>query len=159
MQINVAQQLKAPVGTSRRASFQEVGESPNGGATLVHGELNLTRTDRGILVQGTMTLEARVECSRCLREFDYPLTLSIEEEYYPTHDVLTGATVSLPQEERSFTIDEDHIINLAEAVRQYSILGLPMKPLCRPECAGLCPRCGQNLNEGPCSCSVVAPES
>ena len=49
-------------------------------------------------------------------------------------------------------IDERHIIDFAEAIRQYAVLGIPMKPLCSDQCAGLCPTCGQNLNQGPCEC-------
>jgi uncharacterized protein len=55
-------------------------------------------------------------------------------------------------EEGAFTIDENQEIDLSEAVRQYMLLALPMKPLCREECAGLCPSCGHNLNLGPCGC-------
>ena len=49
-------------------------------------------------------------------------------------------------------IDEHNILDLAEAVRQYALLAMPMKPLCRENCVGLCPTCGCNLNERSCKC-------
>ena len=52
----------------------------------------------------------------------------------------------------SHSADERHILDLSEAVRQYAIIGVPMKVLCREECAGLCMVCGKNLNEGSCYC-------
>jgi uncharacterized protein len=58
----------------------------------------------------------------------------------------------LPEEPGCFTIDEYHVIDLTEAIRQYTLLALPMKLLCREVCAGLCSSCGHNLNQGPCNC-------
>jgi len=84
--------------------------------------------------------------------FSCPLTLNIEEEYFPTTDVATGVPVSLPDEPGCFTIDEHNILDLTEAIRQYALLVTPMKPLCREDCVGLCPTCGCNLNQAPCDC-------
>ena len=49
-------------------------------------------------------------------------------------------------------LNEAHEVDLTEPVRQSVLLEIPMKPLCRPDCAGLCPHCGKNRNEGPCDC-------
>jgi len=153
VQINVAQLLKAPIGTTRDYEVDEVTDI-DGDGHLVKGKVQLTRTNRGILVKGTLNTEAKVTCSRCLNEFSCPLMLNIEEEYFPTIDVITGAPVTLPDEPGSFTIDERHILDLTEAIRQYAIMAVPMKPLCRRDCAGLCPTCGYDLNQGPCGCSA-----
>jgi uncharacterized protein len=56
-------------------------------------------------------------------------------------------------EECCFAIDDGREIDLSEAVRQYILLAMPMKPLCREDCAGLCPRCGCNRNIDSCDCS------
>jgi len=76
----------------------------------------------------------------------------LEEEFYPTMDVVTGVPLPQPEDADSFTVDEHHVLDLYEAVRQYALLALPMKPLCKQECPGICPQCGKNLNEGKCSC-------
>ena len=152
MQINVSQLLKETIGARRN---YQVAESVDGTATsgIVEGELRLLRTDRGILVRGRLNAEIEVDCSRCLSVFHCPVVLNIEEEYFPTTDVLSGAPLPLPDEPGTFTIDEHHILDLSEAVRQYVLMAIPMKPLCHEDCAGLCPHCGSNLNVEPCRCS------
>jgi uncharacterized protein len=87
------------------------------------------------------------------------LGFDFEEEYYPTIDVVTGLPVPVPEEEGIFTIGGDHVLDLSEAIRQYAIMALPMAPICRPDCAGLCPECGQNLNQGSCACRAIARDA
>jgi len=91
-------------------------------------------------------------CSRCLATAEVTLGLSIEEEYYPTVDIASGAALPPPADASAFLIDAHHILNLCEAVQQQRILAEPMQPLCRPDCAGLCPSCGADLNTGSCTC-------
>ena len=151
MQINVSQQLKASIGSIRNYEVSEVvdiGESES----TVQGKVRLMRTDRGILVKGTLHTEVETTCSRCLTLFNCPLVLNIEEEYFPVTDVVSGAWLPLPEEPGCFTIDERHTLDLTEAICQCALLAIPMKPLCREDCAGLCPGCGHNLNQGPCNC-------
>jgi len=123
-----------------------------GSESMVQGEVRLMRTDRGILAKGTLHTEVEITCSRCLSLFSCLLTLNIEEEYFPITDVVSGAWLPLSEESGSFTIDERHILDLTEAIRQCVLLVIPMKPLCREDCAGLCSNCGHNLNQGPCGC-------
>lgn len=147
IQINVVWQLKQTVGVTRHYQISETVDETD---YQIEGEVELLRTDRGILVTGTLETTIQVMCSRCLEAFNYPLTLKIEDEYFPTVDVVSGIPLSAP--EGLFTIDENHEISLDEAVRQYTLLASPMKPLCRPDCKGLCPYCGFNLNHGTCGC-------
>ncbi|HEY93177.1 MAG TPA: DUF177 domain-containing protein [Dehalococcoidia bacterium] len=156
MQINVSQQIKSSIGYIRNYEVSGTVDI-TGVDSMVEGEVRLMRTDRGILVKGTLHTEVEVTCSRCLSLFNYPLAVNIEEEYYPTTDVISGASLSLPDEAGCFTIDEHHILDLNEAIRQYALMAIPMKPLCSEDCAGLCPYCGHNLNQGPCDC--LAQES
>lgn len=153
MRINVSQLLKEPIGSIRNYEVKEnVDIAGDGNVNMVHGEIKLIHTNRGILVKATLHIEAEVTCSRCLIPFSCPLTLDFEEEYFPTVDVTGGTPLPLPDEPGCFTIDEHHILDLTEAVCQYALLANPMKPLCRDNCAGLCPNCGHNLNLGPCNC-------
>lgn len=155
MQMNVSQLLQAPVGTTRNFQIKEVIDVINDGQLHpIEGKVRMLRTSRSILVKGKLRTEVELTCSRCLSPFVSPLNLIIEEEYMPTVDVFTGIPLPLPDEPGSFTIDSHHILDLTEAVRQYSLLAIPMKPVCDNDCAGLCPICGQNLNQGPCDCSA-----
>lgn len=153
MQVNVSQLLQSPIGTTRRCQVSGTVEAPGSGNSYpVSGEIKLLRTHRSILAEGVLTTEVELTCSRCLKSFRYHLSLNIEDEYVSTVDVLTGVPLPLPDEPGAFTIDEHHVIDFGEAIRQYTMLAIPMKPLCWEECAGLCQSCGHNLNEGACDC-------
>ena len=159
MQINVSQLLKESIGSARDYQADElIDVTGDGSGTGVQGKVGLLRTHRGILVKGELHTGVRLNCSRCLSLFHYPVTLKIEEEYLPTIDIASGVPLSSSEEPGSFIIDEHHVIDLTEAVRQYSLLAIPIKPLCREDCAGLCPSCGQNLNQGPCGCPPRAAD-
>jgi uncharacterized protein len=154
MQINVSQLLKEPIGSTRNYKVSEtIDVTGDGNGRKVQGEVRLLRTQRGILVKEEPQTEIELTCSRCLSLFNYPVTLNIEEEYVPSIDVVSGVPLPAPEEPGSFTIDEHHVIDLTEARRQYTLMAIPMKPLCREDCAGLCPDCGHNLNQGACGCS------
>jgi uncharacterized protein len=148
MYINVAQLLKEPVGSTRHYKVDEfIGEK---GENHVQGEVTLTQTNRSVLVQGSMIATARDICNRCLESVDFSVTFDIEEQYFPTIDVVSG--LPLPRNTDNYTIDENHILDLDEALNQYMSLAMPMKVLCRPDCAGICPSCGHNRNESSCKC-------
>lgn len=155
VRINVAQLLKQAVGSSKEYAVDEPAQAERG---PVRGGVKLTRTSRSILVTGRLETTVGLDCSRCLEGFEAPLALDIEEEYFPSVDVLTGEPLPAPEEEGAFTIDQNHILDLEEAIRQYTILAQPMKPICRPDCAGLCPECGANLNKGACQCPTARPD-
>jgi uncharacterized protein len=151
-EINVSQLLKSPIGSTRTYEVSEpvdIGdESP-----IVQGEVHLLRTNRGILVTGLLRTSLHLPCSRCLSRFEFPVRLKLEEEYFPTIDIQSGAHVDLPEDEPgAFTIDEKNILDLGEAIRQYALMAVPMKPLCKKDCEGLCPTCGENLNTTKCDC-------
>jgi uncharacterized protein len=157
MEINVSQQLKASIGSVREYEIDNQTDILGiGVSSLVKGKVKLTRTNRGILAQGDLNTKIPVECSRCLKTFDCPLTFKIEEEYFPVIDVNSGTPLEIPDDPSIFMIDEHHILDLSEAIRQNALLAVPMKPLCREDCAGLCTRCGKDLNKGKCDCSPQA---
>ena len=155
LEINVSQLLKSAVGTTRKYEVDDeasIGDS----TSVVRGEVMLLRTGRGILVTGKLKTEVQLTCARCLSQFRQPLTLEIEEEYFPTIDILSGVPVSVPEDEPgAFSIDQNNILDLGEAVRQYALLAVPIKPLCKQDCAGLCPACGVNLNVKTCECPPI----
>ena len=152
MQIDVSHQLKTAVGSIQSYEVNETVNITDTGGSFIRGGIKLIRTDCGILARGALHTEVELTCSRCLGLFSCPLTLNIEEEYLPITDVFIGVSPSLPKESGCFTINENYVLDLTEAIRQYALLVIPMKPLCRENCAGLCPQCGHNLNQGPCHC-------
>jgi uncharacterized protein len=152
MQINVSQLLQEPIGSTREYEINAADEIIDDGKEYnVRGKCHLMRTQRSILVKCTLDAEVELNCSRCLSRFRHPLKIKFEEEYMPTLDIHSGAPLPAP-EDSTFTIDESHIIDLTEAMRQYSLIAVPMKALCNEDCVGLCPKCGKNLNQGKCDC-------
>ena len=158
LRINVAQLLKGPTGAVRRSHLSEdvrgIDEDLDIQAPLT-GPATLIRTADGVLVTASLETIVELECRRCLVRFPTTVQLEIEEEFRPSVDISTGAKLPvLETEDDATTIDEQHILDLTEVVRQAIFLTLPMNPLCTKECAGLCSVCGQNLNEGHCHCAI-----
>ena len=155
MEVNVSQLLKSSIGSVREYEIDELTDVLGiGVSTEIKGTVKFTRTHRGILVQGTLSTRIPVECSRCLEVFDCPIIIHLEEEFFPIIDVNSGGPIEIPDEPGSFTIDEHHLLDLSEAIRQNALLAVPMKPLCREDCAGLCQECGKDLNQGQCDCNI-----
>jgi uncharacterized protein len=154
MEFHVAQILRGPVGSRRDFDVDERCEVPDAvpPSFPVRGHVVLLRTDAGILATGSLTSEVQTTCSRCLAPACVPVEIQLEEEYYPTLDVVTGVRLPEPEDSNTFLIDEHHILDLCEAARQQLIIAEPMQPLCRDDCAGLCPTCGRDKNQGPCDC-------
>ena len=152
---NVAQLLQEPIGAER---VYEIDGSVDGVAEDAppldaRGTVRLVRTNRGLLAYADLDAVARDACSRCLRPVETPVHVAFEEEFLPSVDVLTGQLLPRAEEEDDlFRIDDHHHLDLTEAVRQALVMHQPMRPLCRPDCAGLCSRCGADLNQGPCDC-------
>lgn len=108
---------------------------------FLRGSLRLSRNSRGILVQGKLETGVLVECARCLTPTFCPVQVEFGELFsFP------------PSPDTAYSVAETGILDLAPLIREETILNVPMGILCRPDCAGLCPECGQNWNEGPCDC-------
>jgi uncharacterized protein len=156
MRFNVAQLLKEPVGSTRKYHLAEEIQDLDGEVNLTHpieGAIKLTHTTEGVLVNGQLHTEVELTCSRCLESFSAAVDFTLEEEFHSTVDIRTGAKLpSVDDEDEATLIDDQHIIDLLEVMRQDILLALPPRPLCKPDCAGFCSQCGQNLNEGPCTC-------
>ncbi len=162
MIFNVAQLLKATVGTSIEENFEEEGVQLDHDLKVlgpITGHVRMRRTNQCILADGWVELTVELSCTRCLRDFEHFMHVPFEERYYPTVDILTGlAAPEADDEDDVFYIDDHHHLDLTEAIRQNVLLAIPMVTLCKEECAGLCSRCGHDLNLGPCDCPPEVDE-
>lgn len=156
MLYNVSQLLREPIGSIRRFGLDgpvslEADEPDTGRA---NGTVILVRVHHGLLINGTVDVEASASCARCLAEFERHTTLELEEECYPTVDPQTGGRMYPPDEAEGVVhIDTRQILDLSDVLRQYLLTTEPLKSLCRPECRGLCPECGADLNMEKCKCA------
>jgi uncharacterized protein len=133
--INVAQLLKEPIGSTQSYDISGMFDEEVEGS--VAGKAKLIHTSQGVLVQCELTAELKLICSRCLDTFLVPISFTAEEEFLPASDVLGDSALSAPEQSEEFTIDDKNILDLSELIRQYALLNLPMKPLCRPDCPGI----------------------
>jgi uncharacterized protein len=158
MRFRVSQELKQPVGSESTLELSQHALFLDDDVDLVDltGQVKLLRTDRGLLVTVRAKARMRGACSRCLASVESPVELRLQEEFIPVIDPVSSEHIKPAEAEEGFVIGPDLVLDLAEPLRQYAMMSAPSKPLCRPDCAGLCPRCGANLNDGPCAC---APES
>ncbi|RCW61996.1 MULTISPECIES: YceD family protein [Halanaerobium] len=99
-------------------------------------ELEIFNTTDSFVIEGKLKAELILSCSRCLQKYSSPIELNISE------DVLKSEM----EDEEELYLDEIVVDNI--------ILSLPMKPLCSDSCKGICPECGQNLNEAECDCEI-----
>ncbi len=96
---------------------------------------------------GSAELVMRMPCSRCMEDVDVPVKLEFSQTFVPEE---SGDS---DRDEDAETFAE-YRLDLTDFVMGEIRLGIPMKVLCREDCKGLCPKCGRNLNEGPCGCDL-----
>lgn len=157
LRVNVAALLKERIGAARDYDVHvpPAGEFDGIRVTApIEGHVRLLRLTESILAHGDLRTTVEVECSRCLAAVSVPVEVSFDEQYYPQVDVETGVRLPGRADEEGFDIDSSHELDLTEPVRQHVLLALPMQPICREACAGLCPVCGKDWNEGPCEHEV-----
>lgn len=107
----------------------------------LHGSVQIGRTPQGLLVRGRFGAHLDLECMRCLTTFDYRADWEMTELYAFKQKDVSESGLLLP---------DDMHIDLTPLVRECALLEVPIKPVCRPDCRGLCPVCGQDLNQRDC---------
>ena len=104
---------------------------------------------------GTAQTELELPCSRCLEGFQFPVNAAFDLRFLPASDMADGDEREVQDEDLDTSYYRDDQIDLNELLREQFYLALPMKPLCRDDCKGLCPRCGTNWNTGTCTCTTA----
>lgn len=130
-------------------TIQRVAEAPSGIGMDVIGvppgspvdlDLRLESVVEGVLVTGTAVVSLQGQCARCLEPIASPEEVDLQELYlYPDKE---------PDDDEASRVDGE-LLDLEPLLRDTVVLDLPYTPLCRPDCAGLCPECGANLNDDP----------
>lgn len=117
----------------------------------VKAHLEISRQGRSLFVSGEIKASIRLICSRCAREFDYPFDAPFST-YYERAGKGGERESELKPADLEMNFIEGDELDTAELLLGQIALELPMQPLCTPECRGLCPRCGLDLNLGDCGC-------
>ena len=142
LRLNVGFIIHQSVGYSRDFPFEipSIHLPPDLDLTDLNGAVRVTRTAQGLLLQARLTALTMVTCGRCLLDFRQPLEIDFTELYAFTPDSATDSGLIVPESGK---------IDLAPLVRDEMMVAIPISPLCSTECKGLCPTCGENLNENP----------
>ncbi len=128
-------------------------ECPDGPLGLTKAGLclegRLEPAGQGYLLRGTLRGELLVPCARCLE----PAPVAVEAPVAVTFVEVSGAKDQDADETQDDVVTFEHgVIDLGGPIRDEILLAVPMSPVCRPDCAGICPVCGRNRNVTPCDC-------
>ena len=120
----------------------------------VNGPVRLMRTDRTVLVTASLTAIVEDSCSRCLRPAILNIETEFEEEFQPTNrDLVSERPAPVEAEyDPALVVDSRNILDMTDAVAQSLSVAVPFAPLCKKDCAGLCPVCFVDLNVATCGC-------
>jgi uncharacterized protein len=141
--LNIGFIIHETVGYSREfpINIDLIELQPDLVLTDMDGIIKITRTAEGLLVQVSMTAKAGFECVRCLDDFAQILSIDFADLYNFPHHV---------SDESDLIVPEDGILDMTTSIREEMMVAYPIKPVCRPDCLGLCPVCGENRNTVDC---------
>lgn len=145
MKLDVKELLLEKIGQSEQVSVEFFKEQIDQDvlAERVKGNLKLTKLESEILAEFDGKAMLKLLCDRCLSEYQIELPLKFKQIY------VTGIA---DLDESRLSVDKNSQIDILEPIRQEILVSLPIKKLCKTDCAGICPACGKNLNVEKCSC-------
>jgi uncharacterized protein len=122
----------------------------------VTGSITLVNAAASISARGALHARVICECSRCLAPHGIDLDLEVNE--LCAFEQIEDTSITIDEEQRIPILDGD-VVDLTELVRQVLAVSVPPRSLCTPDCKGLCPQCGRNLNAGSCGCDAKTPDT
>ncbi|MEN6603483.1 MAG: DUF177 domain-containing protein [Bryobacteraceae bacterium] len=117
-----------------------------GSAALVSASLGEVR------IQGRLSVEMEADCDRCLEPARFPIQADFDLYYEPMAHIARAEEVEIGAREAEVGFYEGDGLELKEILRERVLLALPMQQVCRQDCKGICPVCGQNRNQQDCGC-------
>jgi uncharacterized protein len=143
LRLNAGFLIPQSVGYSRDFNFnlREFHLVPEVCIYDLAGTAHATRTSHGILLQVVTRANLTSQCARCLKDFNHLLEVDFIEVYAFSERFVTDSELILP---------DDGYIDLEPLVREYLLLEVPISPFCTQDCQGLCPICGENMNDVDC---------
>ena len=150
--LNVGFIVHQEVGYKREIpfEFEQIQISDDLDLRHFEGVASIGRTPQGLILQAKFSAETTLECVRCLNEFEQSLTWDLVELYAFNEKSVSESELLLP--------DDAHI-DLQPLIRDYALLEVPIKPICKPTCQGLCSVCGEDLNQIDCGHKDIAEDS
>lgn len=135
----------------------EIGLDPIHWGEQVRGRLTIEKSGEQVTVRGALEAEARLDCVLCLAPARLDLRVPFEIFAERSGGRRKGEQAELERDDYMLFHDGRQL-DLREEAREALLLEVPIAPKCRPDCRGLCPRCGADLNQGPCGCASRADD-
>jgi uncharacterized protein len=120
------------------------------GPATVKGKIRLSGNE--VFVNGHVDTRTQVECDRCLKPVELPVSADFELEYVTDSEYESGGAAELTEAEMSVSVFDGEAIDVDEIVKEQILLAVPTRMLCREDCKGICPQCGIDRNTGECEC-------
>jgi uncharacterized protein len=112
---------------------------------------DVRRDGKKVRLRGRVTTTLELPCSRCLEPFAVPVDAELDSLFLPATENTGEGEREVEEDELGVSFYRDDVIDLGEAMREQFFLAVPMKPVCREDCQGLCPVCGVNRNREACA--------
>jgi uncharacterized protein len=109
------------------------------------------RRGESVILKGNLTGSVDSRCGRCLNNFEMPIDITVDTIFSPRIEREDDETEVVEVDE-SFSFYDGDSIDLQQEAKELILVSLPIKPVCREDCRGLCPKCGVDLNTNPCGC-------
>lgn len=164
-QLDLRTVTAAEVPIHRALTAEDLRSSVDPEDLHLHGDVRfdgvLQKKDQRFRLKGRVQATLELTCGRCAEPFQLPIDTEVDLTYVPQPSETVATTrkgsepeVELTDEDLTTAYYRDHVLDLAEMLREQFYLAMPMRPLCREDCKGLCPHCGTNLNTATCTCEV-----
>jgi uncharacterized protein len=119
----------------------------------ISARLKIMKIGSELVVKGEVVADVKLQCSRCLVDFEHKLSVPVDVAYHPLEELKREERHEIMGGELDMDFYSGEEMDLMTLVKEQIVLHMPMKPLCTDLCKGICLTCGNNLNTGDCSCT------
>jgi uncharacterized protein len=159
MFLNVRDMELRPLRISRKFEIGEIDFLDTSFRQTTPLEVEATAELKPVLdeirLKGHLSISMELECDRCLTSYPWPIEADFDLLYAPTGEQELPEDAGLKDEEAEMAFYQGAGLELEDVLREQVLLALPMQRVCREDCAGLCPTCGENWNDRECDCQPV----
>lgn len=136
--------LDGPLGEHRRVEIDYPAvKLDDVTLTPLKGYFRASKTAQGIFLKGTLKSQlTSIICSRCMTLFEQEVNILLDDHFYVKNQAPDG----------EYVVGDNGMVDIGPLVRELSLVSVPLQPVCKSDCIGLCIECGQNLNEADCGC-------
>src|SRR5687768_4837966 len=123
------------------------------GPVTVTGSVRRSGTE--VIVNGRLSSLVSVECDRCLKTVELPISAKFSVDYITGKDYESSQAAELTAEDLDVSVFDGEAIDVDELVKEQILLSIPDRALCREDCKGICSTCGADMNAGACNCEQI----